>query len=67
MLVLKHMQDNIKIEQLQCSFSKLTEDNQFFVLGLAEGLKHAQDHKYKEPPKMEMQDSKKQKVITQFL
>jgi len=25
------MQDNIKIEQLQCSFSKLTVDNQFIV------------------------------------
>jgi hypothetical protein len=43
MLVLKHMQNNTKLEQLHCTFPKLTEVNQQYVLGLAEGLKHAQN------------------------
>ena len=30
------------IEKLQCAFPRLTEANQFYVLGLIEGLKHAQ-------------------------
>lgn len=34
---------NIKsLEKLQCTFPKLTEINQFYILGLVEGLKHAQ-------------------------
>jgi hypothetical protein len=32
-----------KIAQLQCSFPKLTEANQQYVLGVAEGLKYAQN------------------------
>ncbi|MCL2802117.1 MAG: hypothetical protein FWD28_10200 [Treponema sp.] len=32
----------LKLMRLQCSFPRLTEINQFYVLGLAEGLKHAQ-------------------------
>ena len=31
-----------KLAQLQCTFPKLTEVNQHYVLGLAEGLKRAQ-------------------------
>ena len=34
--------ENIKLEKLQCTFPKLTEVNQHYVLGLAEGLKRAQ-------------------------
>jgi hypothetical protein len=46
MLVLKRKEgkmDSAKIEQLQRGFLKLTEANQHFVLGLAEGVKRAQD------------------------
>jgi len=32
-----------KLEKLQCTFPKLTEANQHYVLGLAEGLKRAQN------------------------
>jgi len=32
-----------KVEKLQCTFPKLTEANQYYVLGLAEGLKRAQN------------------------
>ena len=31
-----------KLEHLRCTFPKLTETNQHYVLGLAEGLKQAQ-------------------------
>jgi len=31
-----------KLKHLQCAFLKLTEDNMFYILGLVEGLKHAQ-------------------------
>jgi len=34
--------DNAKLKKLHCTFPNLTEDNQYFILGLAEGLKHAQ-------------------------
>jgi hypothetical protein len=34
--------ETIKLAQLQCTFPKLTEANQHYVLGLAEGLKQAQ-------------------------
>jgi len=40
--------DNIKLEKLQCTFPKLTEANQQYVLGLAEGLKRAQKGKVEE-------------------
>ena len=36
------MTNNAKLEQLQCVFPKLSEANQQYVLGVAEGLKHAQ-------------------------
>jgi len=36
------MNINGKLAQLQCTFPKLTEANQHYVLGLAEGLKRAQ-------------------------
>jgi hypothetical protein len=36
-----------KLEKLQCTFPKLTEANQHYVLGLAEGLKRAQKGKQK--------------------
>jgi len=41
----------IKLAQLQCTFPKLTEANQHYVLGLAEGLKRAQEGKVGEQPK----------------
>jgi len=31
-----------QLEKLRCAFPKLTEANQFYILGLVEGLKHAQ-------------------------
>lgn len=34
--------NNSKLEYLQCTFPKLTETNQYYVLGLAEGIKQAQ-------------------------
>jgi len=40
-----------KLEKLQCNFPKLTEVNQHYVLGLAEGLKRAQNGKIGEQPK----------------
>ena len=46
MLVLKHMNINGNLEKLQCTFPKLTEVNQHYVLGLAEGLKRAQDSRF---------------------
>jgi hypothetical protein len=51
MLVLKHMNINGKLEKLQCTFPKLTEANQHYVLGLAEGLKRAQKGKVGERAK----------------
>jgi hypothetical protein len=36
------MENLKKLAQLQCTFPKLTEANQQYVLGLAEGLKRAQ-------------------------
>jgi len=42
MLVLKRMKIDQKLEKLQCTFPKLTEANQQYALGLAEGLKRAQ-------------------------
>ena len=36
------MENLKKLAQLQCTFPKLTEVNQQYVLGLAEGLKRAQ-------------------------
>jgi hypothetical protein len=36
-----------KLAQLQCTFPKLTEANQHYVLGLAEGLKQAQNDRGK--------------------
>jgi len=50
MLVLKRMNINGKLAQLQCTFPKLTEANQHYVLGLAEGLKRAQKGKVGEQP-----------------
>jgi hypothetical protein len=37
--------DSVKLKELQCAFPKLTEVNQYYVLGLAEGLIHAQSVK----------------------
>jgi hypothetical protein len=48
MVVLEHMSINGKLEKLQCTFPKLTEANQHYVLGLAEGLKQAQKGKAEE-------------------
>jgi len=40
-----------KLAQLQCTFPKLTEANQQYVLGLAEGLKTAQKDRVGEQPR----------------
>jgi len=42
------MNNGNKLEKLQCTFPKLTEANQHYVLGLAEGLKRAQKGKAEE-------------------
>jgi hypothetical protein len=47
MLVLKHT----KQRRLECTFPKLTEANQQYILGLAEGLKHAQNKPREFPDK----------------
>jgi hypothetical protein len=49
-----------KLEKLQCTFPKLTEANQQYVLGLAEGLKRAQKDKVGEKPKRVKLSSEKQ-------
>jgi hypothetical protein len=51
MVVLEHMSINRKLEKLQCTFPKLSEANQHYVLGLAEGLKQAQKGKEKSSQK----------------
>jgi len=40
-----------KLEKLQCYFPKLNEAYQYYVLGLAEGLKQAQNGKVRKQPK----------------
>jgi hypothetical protein len=45
------MNNDNKLEKLQCTFPKLTEVNQHYVLGLAEGLKRAQKGKVGEGAK----------------
>ena len=35
--------NDARIGKLRCSFPKLTETNQIYVLGFAEGLKQAQE------------------------
>jgi len=45
------MNNSNKLEKLQCTFPKLTEANQHYVLGLAEGLKRAQKGRSGEQPK----------------
>ena len=42
------MKKFLKLKKLQSTFSKLTESNQFYVLGLAEGLKQSQGGGLKE-------------------
>jgi len=54
------MENLIKLEKLQCTFPKLTEVNQHYVLGLAEGLKRAQNGRHKEKLKTVKSGSKKQ-------
>jgi hypothetical protein len=49
------IENNIKIGKLQCTFPKLTETNQEFMLGLAEGLKFAQ-YNSKEKKEVKMPD-----------
>ena len=60
MLVVKRMKNNGKLALLQCNFPRLTEVNQQYVLGLAEGLKRAQNGGSGEMPKTVKQDSGKQ-------
>ena len=36
------MTNSPKLGRLQCTFPKLTEVNQQYILGIAKGLKHAQ-------------------------
>jgi len=48
------------VKHLQCTFPKLTETNQFYILGIAEGLKWAQNSKPEEIVTTAKQDSGKQ-------
>jgi len=45
------MNNGNKLEKLQCTFPKLNDVNQHYVLGLAEGLKRAQGGKVGEKTK----------------
>jgi len=54
-----YMGDTVKLEKLQYTFPKLSEANQSYVLGLAEGLKQAQNGKAKEQPKEAKVDFRK--------
>jgi hypothetical protein len=49
--------NNAKVATLQCAFPKLTEANQQYVLGVAEGLKYAQSKPGEIPEKKPPQDS----------
>ena len=53
-----HMNIDRKLAQLQCTFPKLTEANQQYVLGLAEGLKTAQKDRVGEKAKEEEANGK---------
>jgi hypothetical protein len=37
------IENDTNLLKLQCAFPKLTEENQQYILGLAAGLKHAQN------------------------
>jgi hypothetical protein len=39
---MNEISNSANITELQCAFPKLTEANQQYVLGIAEGLKYAQ-------------------------
>jgi hypothetical protein len=49
--------NNTKLDKLQCTFPKLTEANQQYVLGVAEGLKYAQNKAGGNPEKKPSQDN----------
>jgi len=55
-----HMDIDRKQAQLQSTFPKLTEANQHYVLGLAEGLKKAQNGRSAEQSKTVKTGSGKQ-------
>ena len=42
-LVLEHMNISSKLDKLQSAFPRLSEANQQYMLGVAEGLKFAQE------------------------
>ena len=44
-------ENTASVEKLTCTFPKLTEANQQYILGLAEGLKKAQNGRLKEQAK----------------
>jgi hypothetical protein len=47
--------NHVTLEQLHCTFPKLTEANQQYVLGVAEGLRYAQDKERGIPEKRSLQ------------
>jgi hypothetical protein len=49
--------DNTKIDKLQCTFPKLTEANQQYMLGVAEGLRYAQSNASEIPEKRPLRDN----------
>ena len=59
--------DSKKLNQLQSTFPKLTEGNQHYVLGLAEGLKRAQGDKVAKKVKTGSAATKGMKNITQSI
>ena len=50
------MENNVRLERLQCTFPKLTEANQYFVMGIVVGLKYSQG-KLVEAPRVGKEDS----------
>ena len=43
------MEKNVRLERLKCTFPKLTEANQHYILGIAAGLKYVQKKITEEP------------------
>jgi hypothetical protein len=55
--------NNARLTKLQCTFPKLTEENQQYVFGLTEGLRYAQNKVEENPGKQPLGDKDKVKII----
>jgi hypothetical protein len=54
--------NSTRLAKLQCTFPKLTEEDQQYVFGLAEGLRYAQNKSGEIPEKKSSQDSRQREV-----